>query len=175
MANPMSVVAEVWPVAADEAGIWLLSGTGAWYPHDVVMSDSLPHFEVELVLHEHGIKARPAVMHSTSWRVDGMSLMVVYLAVIKPASFVREEWPDALPITIDLADAVGKPPTHAANEPPTPRHVDVLMHGLRHLRFLMDNDATIAAAMSDAWQRHLEPFTPVLATMYDQMHAPQPG
>jgi hypothetical protein len=172
VANPMSVVAEAWPVAADEAGIWLISGTGAWYPDTEVMSDSLPHFEVELALHEHGIKDKPAAMHSTSWRVEGMNLVVAYMAVIRPINFVREEWPGALPITIEMSEMVGKPPTHAANEPPGPRHIDVLMHGLRHLRFLMDNDATIAAAMGDTWRRHLAPFTPVLATMYDQLHDP---
>ncbi len=32
----------------------------------------------------------------------------------------------------------GKPLDYEPSKPPTPRHIDVLMHGLRHLRFLIE-------------------------------------
>lgn len=51
-----------------------------------------------------------------------------------------------------------------------PRYIDVLLHGLRHLRFLLDSDATNAAALAEPWPQHLAPLTPALATMYDQHH-----
>ena len=39
--RPMMVVAEVWPVAADELGLWLLSGDGP-RPSLPVMDDAEP-------------------------------------------------------------------------------------------------------------------------------------
>jgi hypothetical protein len=39
--RPMIVIAEVWPVAADELGLWLLSGDGP-RPSLPVMDDSEP-------------------------------------------------------------------------------------------------------------------------------------
>jgi hypothetical protein len=54
MAEPMAVQVEIWPVAADAAGVWLLSGDDAWRPELAVPSDSEPHAEVELALAQHG-------------------------------------------------------------------------------------------------------------------------
>ena len=169
MLEPMTVRVEVWPVAADRIGLWLASGADAWRT-DAVMASSSPHAEIELELFRHGALDRVAVMHSTSWRADGTSVIVTYMAVIKTSGLVRERWPLALPISLDLADAVGKPPTHSPVEPPAPRYVDVLHHGLRHLHYLMDHDVTNAAAMGELWRRHLEPLEPALATMYDVQH-----
>lgn len=168
MLEPMTVRAEVWPVAADEVGIWLLSGQDAWRT-GAIMADSEPHAEVDLELATRDIRA--ALLHSTSWRTDGTSVILTYMAVINGGSVVRAAWPNALPVTAGLADQVGRPPGHAPDEAPAPRYVDVLMHGLRHLKFLLDgNDATSAAAMGPLWARHLEPLTPALAGMYGDLH-----
>ena len=119
MLEPMRVVAEVWPVAADEVGLWLVSGGDAWRS-DAVMADGDVHFEVEMLLHEHGIRhADITAVHSTSWRPDGPAVVLTYMAVIKAAGPVRERWPGAQPVTARLAEAAGKPPTHAATEPPS--------------------------------------------------------
>jgi hypothetical protein len=104
-------------------------------------------------------------------------LVVTYLAVVGCEGLVRSRWPDALPISVKVADAVGLPPTHAAAEPPTVRYIDVLHHALRHLRFLTDPssigfDAPIAGELDETWQRHLTTFEPAIARMYGREHRP---
>lgn len=170
MLEPMNVMVEVWPTAADEVGLWLISGDDAWRTGPV-LADGDVHYEVETLLWEHGIGRWGNVLHSTSWRPDGPHVVLTYMAVIKhPGRYVRDTWPGAAPVTPELAEAVGKPPTHAADEPPVPRYVDVLLHGLRHLAYLMEHDRTAADAMGDLWRQHLAPFRPALAGMYSEPH-----
>lgn len=170
MAEDMSVLVEGWVVAADRAGIWLVSGSDAWRTAHVP-SDSGPHFELELELFEHGIvRGQVALMHSTSWRADGPHLIVTYMVVLKADDYIRATWPGAQPITTRAAAAVGRPTTHAPAEPPEPSDFHVLMHGLRHLKYLLDHDATSAAALGALWREHLAPFEPALAQMYSELH-----
>src|SRR5215216_6715256 len=107
--RPMIVIAEVWPVAADELGLWLLSGDGP-RPSLPVMDDSEPFDYAEMELMQAGMWATTKVLHSTSWRVDRGDLIVTYLAVVECEGLVRSRWPDALPISVKVADAVGQPP-----------------------------------------------------------------
>ena len=165
MANDMAVIPEVWPVAADRVGIWLVSGDDAWRTM-AVASDSEPHFEIELELMARGVRGQLAMMHSTSWRIDGPRLIVTYMAVLQAEDLVKGIWPSARPVTAKLLDAVGKPPAHAPDEAPAPRYIDVLAHGLRHLRFLMDTDPANAEAMGPLMRQHLEPLSPALAGLY---------
>jgi hypothetical protein len=173
--RPMTIVTEVWPVAADETGLWLL-GDGP-RPSLPVMDDAEPHDYAEMELMQAGMWATTKALHSTSWRVDYDKaldrnyLVVTYIAVIDCAGLVREEWPQSRPITVEVADAeLGHVPTHAATEAPAVRHLDVLFHALRHLRFLLAHDATVAATMDELWRRHLAEFEPAIARMYDRMH-----
>jgi len=170
MSEPMGVRVETWPVAADDIGLWLISGDDAWRSSLPVMADGEPHAEVELLLYDHDALDDVALLHSTSWRVDEACVLLTYMALIQSSELVRDRWPTARPISLALPEAVGKPPTNAANEPPSPRYIDVLMHGLRHLRFLLDHDATAAAVMDANWRRHLANLEPALAGMYDQLH-----
>ena len=181
MLEKMGITVEVWPVAADEAGIWLLSGGDAWR-HGPVWGDGDVHDEVERILFDHGIDpgsenfmvtpdmSQVAVIHSTSWRPDGSSVVLTYMAVIKVGGYVLETWPDAAPLTAALPAAVGKAPPHGAAEVPMPRWVDVPLHGVRHLAFLAGpgGDAETAAALDANWLRHLAPLRPALATMYSE-------
>ena len=181
MLEPMSVTVEVWPLAADEAGIWLLSGGDAWR-YGPVWGDGDVHDEAERILFDHGIDpdsenfmAAPgmpgvAVIHSTSWRPDGSSVVLTYMAVVNVGGYALERWPDAAPLTAALPAAVGKAPPHGAAEVPMPRWVDVPLHGVRHLAFLAgpDGDAETAAALDANWLRHLAPLRPALATMYGE-------
>lgn len=170
MLEPMTVRVEVWPVAADEAGLWLVSGGTPWLS-DAVMADGDVHFEVEMLLREHGIDPDgTAVIHSTSWRPEGPAVVLTYMAAIVAEGFALDAWPDAKPVAPELLDARGGPPTHGATEAPIPRHLDVLFHGLRHLRHLQMFDATNAAAMGELWREHLESFEPALAGMYSEPH-----
>ena len=171
MLEKMGITVEVWPVAADEAGIWLVSGGDAWRDGPV-MADGDVHFDVESMLRAHYIDpdADVAVIHSTSWRPDGPAVVLTYMAVVRAPGYVLETWPDAAPVTAALPAAVGKAPAHAAAEVPVPRVVDVLLHGVRHLKFLAgpDGDAETAAALDANFLLHLAPLRPALATMFSE-------
>jgi len=179
----MGVTVEVWPVAADQTGIWLLSGSDAWRDEQRLQADTTVHAEVELLLHANGVDladlrglrdiSNLVALHSTSWRQAPGNVQMTYLAIVECDGLVRETWPEAMPITELLPDAVGRPAAHGAAEQPDPRRVDVLLHalrdllwGLEHLRFLSEEDAAVAAALSDDWRRALEPFRPALSNMY---------
>jgi hypothetical protein len=174
MSEPMTVRVEIWPVAADDIGIWLISGNDAWRPTLPVMADSDPHAEVELALAEHGVLNDRVFLHSTSWRADGPSTLLTYVAVLRRPGLVREHWADALPISPHIPQAVGKPPTHSPVDAPAPRYIDVLLHGLRHMVFLLgpNGDATAATALTEPWPTHLAPLEPALAGMYSEVHRP---
>ena len=183
----MTVRVEVWPVAADRVprggGLWLASGDSAWQPALPVPADSDPHGEVELLLASHGLRTASMdpgspvrMLHSTSWRPSGTAIVLTYIAEIRCPGYVRDTYPAAKPISLDLAALIGKPETVRATEPPVPTEWHVLLHALRHLRLLTDltspaYDAEVTAGMSREMVRHLAAFSPALAGMYDQRAA----
>lgn len=182
MGELMTVTVEVWPLAADEAGIWLLSDRDAWRFGPVEAASDV-HYEAELLLFRHGIDPgdavfiqlpqetpRTDVLHSTSWRPDGATIVLTYMAVVKAGGYVRERWPGATPVTAAFAEAFGRQEPHAATAPPVPPLSGVLLHGLRHLRFLAteEGDAETAAALDVNWLRHLAPLRPTLARMFSE-------
>lgn len=164
MNETMNVVVEVWPLAADEAGIWLLD-RDAWRSAPIP-ADSEPHFEVELTMAEHGLHD-VALLHSTSWRPDGPSVVLTYVAAVHVAGPVRAEWSAAEPVPADLLPVVGNPLPHGAAEAPVPRYIDVLHHAIRHLCFLADTDAAARQALVGYWPTYLEHLAPALAGMYE--------
>lgn len=170
MANNMPVEVEVWPVAADTAGLWLVSGDGPWASWEPVQSDSEPHADVELLLASHGAVFDTLLVHSTSWRTDLPRLILTYVAVVNAGDPVRIRWSEALPISLQFATAVGRPPTHGAAEAPLVRNADVLLHGLRHLSFLLQTDATAAGVLDHNWRAHLAGLRPALAGLYSEAH-----
>src|SRR5262249_6249327 len=91
VSEPMQIYPEIWPVAADELGIWLISGSeGAWRPRLPVMADSEPHADIDLELADRDVRTDTTFLHSTSWRIDGPFLIVTYLAVVSRPGFVRD-------------------------------------------------------------------------------------
>jgi hypothetical protein len=170
MSEPMSVVVEAWPLAADEQGIWLVSGLRPWCT-DQVPSDSEPHFELMTTLRENLPGVPIDLVHSTSWRVDGPHVILTYVAVVHPQTdFVIGDWPAAKPVSSEMHQFAGRPIPHSATEPPTPRDWDVLMHAVRHLRFLKDTDQTVRAAMSEAMLESLSGWEPVLSGLYSEYY-----
>jgi hypothetical protein len=175
------VTVEVWPLAADEAGIWLLSDGDAWR-YGPVKAASDVHYEAELLLFAHDIDpdsalfveipGRPVtdVIHSTSWRPSGPTIVLTYMAVVRADGYVPETWPHASPITSALTAAVGPEPPHGATRVPVPRLIGVVLHGVRHLAFLgtEEGDAETAAALDGNWRRHLAPLRPALAKMFTE-------
>jgi hypothetical protein len=165
----MSPVVEVWPLAADEFGIWLLD-SDAWRSPPIPAS-SEPHFEVEGVLHAKGVR-EVSLLHSTSWRPDGPHIVLTYVAVLHVDGLVRAEWPDAQPVSKDLLPSVGNPLPHQAAEVPVPRYIDVLHHGLRHLAFLLQTDSSARDELTGYWRQWLAELQPALAGMYDRAQSP---
>jgi hypothetical protein len=161
----MNVVVECWPCAADRYGIWLVSGTDA-RRSPPIPSDSDPHFEIELLIAGRDTRS-PIVLHSTSWRPDGPTIVLTYVAVLPCEGLVRDQWAGSMPVSEELIPAVGKPIPHGAAERPIPRYVDVLLHGIRHLRFLVDTDDAARGALLGYWAEHLAQLTPGLAGMYE--------
>ena len=170
MSETMGVVVEVWPLAADEIGIWLLSGPEPWRTAPIP-ADSEPHAEVDLLLFANGM-TDPALLHSTSWRPDGPHIVLTYMAVQHTPGLAREGWPGALPVSEDLLPAVGNPTPHGAAEVPVPRHVDVLHHGLRHLAMLLDTDSGARDGLTGHWPGWLQRMRPALAGMYEAGERP---
>jgi hypothetical protein len=161
----MNVRVECWVCAADSEAIWLLSDGDAWRSPPVPASSD-PHFEVELLLAGHETE-RPVLIHSTSWRPDGPTIMLTYVAVLACEGLVLDKWPAAQPVSADLLPAVGKPYTHGAAEVPVPRYIDVLHHALRHLTYLVGTDATARAALVGHWTSHLAQLEPAVSGMYE--------
>lgn len=166
MSEPKPIYLEVWPVAADAARIWLLSGSEPWYSRLPVMSDEDENAEAHDVLWANGALDSPLLLHSTSWRPDGQQLLLTYVAVIGVRGLVLDAWPSAQPVSLELTHAVGKPLPYHPGEAPTPRYIDVLLHAIRHLRFLLDTDTGNAAALDQHWRAHLTHLAPALAGMY---------
>ena len=170
MCGTMNVQVEVWAVAADTRGIWLVNGGDAWLSVPIPQ-DSDPHFEVEIVLRRHALSADDVrMLHSTSWRADGPHVILTYIAVVDRSGIVVTHWPQALPLGDELLTVVGPPPTNPADAAPLPRYIDVLAHAVRHLRFLQDHDATASAAMPPTLAEHLTRLAPALAGLYSTKH-----
>jgi hypothetical protein len=163
--EPRVTRVEVWPIAADPVGIWLVDDD-AWRSMPLT-SDIEPHDEVELLLAGHGARYRDvALLHSTSWRVDGPGLLLTYIALVRAPGLVLSSWPDALPLSPHLCQGVGRPPGHAATERPFPRDWDVLFHAVRHLAWLADTDDTAREAMGPDLLEHVAFLAPALSGMY---------
>lgn len=165
--NDMTVLGEVWPLAADEEGIWLLSGLDPWQSALPITSDADIHAEIELLMQMHGMDLSDVpLLHSTSWRQHGPSTILTYVAIVRKPGYVRQNWPVAEPISPHLPGFVGKPYQHGAAEAPTPRFIDVVLHAIRHLALLRDTDDTAAAVFDEHWLHHIEKLRPALAGMY---------
>jgi hypothetical protein len=171
MTQNTTVRVEVWPLSAARDGIYLVSGIDAWRSASLT-TDTDPHWMVENLLRQHGAADEAKIIHSTSWRAEDESVILTYVATLDCPD-VEERWPGASLVSLALPEVVDRPHTHAADQPPTPRYVDVMLHGLRHLRFLLEYDVTTAAAFSPAWRSHLEAFAPALAGMYTEEHTPE--
>ena len=169
MTETLAAWVEVWPFAADSSGIWLISGQDAWWPRVPVPSDSHPNWEVEALLRTHDVLDSTQLLRSTSWRMDraGARLVLTYAAVVSADEPIVAAWPDASALTADVLRAVGPPKPSAATDPPVVRNIDVVLHCLRHLKFLLDTaDSDARSALDGPWPKHLSRLSAVLAGLY---------
>lgn len=94
----------------------------------------------------------PRLLHSTSWRRDRDAVILSFVAVIDEAQ-VRDM--ASVPIgRMALARST------ATEAPPTITFEQVVEHGLRHMAWLVKDDAAVAAALSEDWQAALASYVP---------------
>jgi hypothetical protein len=179
MSDYMRTWVEVWPVAADEDGIWLLSGVGPWAASDAVPAGSTPWWEFQKVLQGRGVRssvrddlaAKPlltAVLnHQTSDRWDLTGQTDTFVSVLPDGTVL----PGARPVSLPAVAGMGRPVAHASvAEPDVITAAGVLLHTLRHLRHLVLFDATARRDMPPLMARHLEVLQPALAGLYEVEH-----
>ncbi|HEX9035640.1 MAG TPA: hypothetical protein VF808_01465 [Ktedonobacterales bacterium] len=96
----------------------------------------------------------PRVAHSTSWRYEEGRVILTYIVVVEPPESLAPNSLVVIPV-VRANIARGE-----AMAPPTAIDVNaVLEHALRHLAWLVKDDATIAAALPD-WLAVLSAYTP---------------
>ena len=95
----------------------------------------------------------PIVLHSTSWRRAGDQVVLTYLVVVAAPEPVNPNLVAAAVARTELARG-------AATTAPTAIGVEqVLEHALRHLAWLLADDATVAAALP-GWPTLLAGYVP---------------
>jgi hypothetical protein len=100
-----------------------------------------------------GLSLKPIVLHSTSWRHSGAEVVLTYLAVVTGDSQLPESW-EARPVAhAELArgGATAPPPVIAVDQ--------VLEHALRHLAWLVKEDAEIGRTLP-GWSDILSGYVP---------------
>lgn len=122
------------------AAPWHIETHGDAHPMDVVGS------VVDAVLGEVDL------LHSTSWRWDHGAVVLTFLAVI------GEEMVGDMPaVPIARTELARGGATHAPEEV---GDAQVLEHALRHLAWLIEGDAVVAAALGGRWDGVLAGHTP---------------
>lgn len=172
MSNDLPTVIELWPLAADEAGIWLLSGEEPLVS-DPVQSDVGKYATAEQAAQRFS-RLPLKVLHQTSAR-DAKNLGIeTWIAIPVLDGLFIEQFPDAAPVTPELLEVVGRPFPHAGAQAPLNRRVDILQHALRHVAWLVGpfGDANIRAALEPWWLAHLATLQPGLSTLYTELYQP---
>ena len=95
----------------------------------------------------------PIVLHSTSWRHAGAEVVLTYLAVVETTASAPESWLVAPVAHAELARGDATAPPIAIGV------AQILEHALRHLAWLVKDDAAIAEALP-GWQTHLDGYVP---------------
>jgi hypothetical protein len=116
---------------------------------------SVPASPGDVVLETLGwFDLRPRVVHSTSWRQEAGRLVLTYVAVVEQApSMPADTLERTVVVRTDLARG-------EATAPPTGIGVaQVVEHALRHLSWLIRDDAAIAAAIPE-WVEVLDDYQP---------------
>jgi hypothetical protein len=136
---------EVYPFAAHDPGLRVLTGGHPWNTGRLVDAASYPHGEVLLRLAENGLdgedETQVPVIHSSSWRPHHLypRIILVYFVVVDAGPDIIDRWPDSAPIPRDLLERHGRPvdyDPHGAAEEPLSREWDVMAHAVRHARLL---------------------------------------
>lgn len=98
------------------------------------------------------LMGEPLLVHSTSWRRARASVILTFVVVNRD-----EQATELAGIPIERAELARSGATHAAM---VIAHQQVLEHGLRHLAWLVKDDATVRSVLSDDWGRVLAAYVP---------------
>ena len=165
----MTVRVEVWALSADQKEILLINGSGDAWRSRPLLSGVDPFWPVKKILRKHGALGSASIIHSSSWRAEDEAIMLTFFAVIDCPT-PKQHWPGAHSVDPLLPEIWGPAIPHAADEAPTPRYSDVLLHAIRHLKFLVDVRAPDVENLPAVWLPHLDGLAPALAGMYGQVN-----
>jgi hypothetical protein len=143
---------EILPVYAVEQELFWLKPVHAQSLRIGLPVSAAPADFVVEALAWYPLRAR--VVHSTSWRHEDRRVVLTYLVVI--------DRPQALPSDSLVAVPVERSELARGSPTDAPREIGVsavLEHALRHLAWLLRDDAAIADALP-GWQRLVADYTP---------------
>lgn len=98
------------------------------------------------------LMGEPLLVHSTSWRRARGSVILSFVVVNRD-----DQAPELPGIPIGRAELARSGATRA---PAAIAYQQVLEHGLRHLAWLVRDDATVRSVLSDRWQEVLAGYVP---------------
>lgn len=123
-------------------------GPDPWYIE--VGADDDP---VEVVARlSRNLMGEPLLVHSTSWRRARGSVILTFVVVNRAG-----QAPELRGIPIGRAELARSGATHA---PVAIAYRQVLEHGLRHLAWLVNDDATVRSVLSPEWKQVLAGYVP---------------
>jgi hypothetical protein len=135
----------------DHDGIRTVLPRGRETVHAVWDFDLDPHEAVVDAV--AALRLMPLMVHSTSWRAVGSDIVLTFLVVVDRPTSVPEGCETELVVRVELARG------RAIGPPVAIRHSQVIEHGLRHLAWLIREDATIAGALA-GWRATLADYDP---------------
>lgn len=98
------------------------------------------------------LMGEPLLVHSTSWRRARGSVILSFVVVNRD-----DQAPELPGIPIGRAELARSGATHA---PISIAYQQVLEHGLRHLAWLVEDDATVRSVLSEEWKQVLGCYVP---------------
>jgi len=134
---------------SDGLASWQAAFAGASHPGDVARAE----------LERRGLS--PIVVHSTSWRMELGRLVLSYVAVVADPGY-EAEFGEAQVEPDGLARGT------ATDAPANIDLDDVLEHALRHLAWLVQDDAAVRDALSAGWLEALRPYGPEPFSAFDR-------
>lgn len=145
------------PVQAEVFVVWLNAGhvelTGPCGAAPWLIE--LGEFDDPMVIVEQIVRyvlGPPQLLHSTSWRRDRGAVVLSFVAVIDESQ-VREMASAPIGRTALARSTATSAPTAIGFE-------QVVEHGLRHIAWLAQDDAVVAAALSEPWRTALAGYVP---------------
>ena len=144
------VLAEVFVVWADQAGIHLSGpcGAGPWYLEVAEGADPMAVVRRMAT----SVLGQPQLVHSTSWRRDRTGVVLSFVAVVDPSLVTELVSTDVRRTDLARGGTAAAPDEVVSDQ--------VLEHALRHLAWLSKDDAVVAAALSPAWTDGLDHYVP---------------